>query len=227
MQTIQLLKILEKYPIFTEKDITKITNKNSAYARILLHRIQKKDYILRIERGKYTVHKDPLIFASHIVTPSYLSLWTALKFYSLTEQQPQIIWVISKRKHKNIKFNNINIKFITAKYLFGYKKMRYQDFDIFIAEKEKAILDSIIYKLPLEDISQATKEEINYKKLAEYTKTTKNKSLIKRIGYILEKKTGNPYGLKALDNNYIVLDYSLKKTGKKDSKWKIFVNKSL
>lgn len=115
--------------------------------------------------------------------------------------------------------------FFKTKHIFGYKKERYEDFDIFIAEREKAIIDALLFHLPLEDIAHAMEDkEINLKKLAEYSKKIGNISLMKRLGYILEKKKNNSYGLKALDNNYIPLDYSSKKKGKKDRKWKLIIN---
>ena len=227
MKTILLLKTLEKYPIFTESDIAKLENKSNAYARTILYRLQKKGYIQRIEKGKYSLHNDLMVPASYIITPSYISLWTAFRYYNLTQQQPQTISIISKKSHKDIIINNARIKFNITKHFFGYKKERYRDFDIFIAEKEKAIIDALLFKLPIEYIIEAITDEIDYKKLAEYAKKTKNKSLIKRLGYILKIKKGNSYGLKALDNNYILLDYFQKKTGKKDKEWKLIINNKL
>lgn len=226
MKTINLLKKLEYFPLFTENDVAKIINKGPKYVRTLLYRLNKKKLIQRIEKGKYTVHNDPLILASHIVIPSYLSLWTALRYYNMTQQQPTSFFVVSKIKRKNIKKRNII--FMSTKHLFGYKKERYSDFDIFIACPEKTIIDSLLFKIPLEDIYIALENtDINFDRLSEYAKKTKNKSLMKRLGYLLENKKNNSYGLKALDNNYILLDYLGKKKGKKNKKWKLIINSEL
>ena len=66
MKTIELLKILQEYPLFTENDVAKIVDKNAGYVKTLLHRLRKQKLIHRVERGKYTVHDDAFIFASHI-----------------------------------------------------------------------------------------------------------------------------------------------------------------
>ncbi len=225
MKTINLLKKLEKYPLFTENDIVKIINKSSKYVRTLLYRLNKDNLIKRIEKGKYTIYNDPIIFASYASIPSYLSLWTALRYYNMTQQQPYGIFVVSNAPKKSINFQDTQIIFKTTKHLFGYKKERYSDFDIFIADREKAIIDSMIFKLPLEDIIKALdNKELNFEKLSEYAKKTKNMSLIKRLGYILKNKRGSSYGLKPWDNNYIFLDYLGKKKGKKNAKWKLIVN---
>ncbi len=223
MKTIHLLKKLERFPLFTENDVAKTINKSPKYVRTLLYRLNKEKLIYRIEKGKYTVHDDPLIFASHVIIPSYLSLWTALRYYNMTQQQPTSFFVISPVKRKNIK--DLNIIFMSTKHMFGYKKERYSDFDIFMAEPEKAIIDSLLFKIPIEDINFALeKEDLDFKKLSNYAKKTENISLIKRLGYLLERKRNNSYRLKALDNNYVLLDYLGKDKGKKDKKWKLIIN---
>ncbi|MBI2672792.1 hypothetical protein HYX19_00885 [Candidatus Woesearchaeota archaeon] len=225
MKTIHLLKKLERLPLFTGNDVSKIINKSPEYVKTLLYRLNKQNFIKRIEKGKYTVYEDPMLFSSHIITPSYFSLWTAFRFYNMTQQQPFGIFVISAINKKKLKFQNTEIMFFKTKHMFGYKKERYADFDIFIAEKEKAVIDALLFKIPIQDIIYALEsEELNFEKLAEYAKKTNNSSLIKRLGYILQSKKEKNYGLKALDNNYIPLDYLNKKKGKKDSAWKLIIN---
>ncbi len=222
MNAILLLKQLDLYPIFTEKDVLKITKTTKKYARTLLSRLVKKKYIYRIERGKYSLYDDPLIFASHLAKPAYLSLWTALRYHNLTQQQPQNIFVMVKSAKRKITLPNATINFIVTKHFLGYKTERYRDFDIFMAEPEKAIIDSFLARLPIEYIIEAIELNKNPQKIARYAKKTKNSSLIKRVGYLLEKYKQNSYGLKPLDYNYIHLDYTYK-NGKKDKKWRLIL----
>ena len=227
MRTIHLLKRLQRLPLFTENDIAKLTHKNPAYVRTLLYRLHKEGHIRRIEKGKYTIHNDEMVFASYIVKPSYLSLWTAFRYYNMIQQQPFSLFVMTPISKRPIKLGNTEIIFSKTKHLFGYKKERYADFDIFMAEKEKAIIDALLFRIPLKDIFLAMNHKIDLEKLANYAKMTRNISLIKRLGYLLYKKTGNSYGLKALDNNLIVLDYNGKRKGKKENNWKIIINTEL
>ncbi|MBI4453464.1 hypothetical protein HY636_02365 [Candidatus Woesearchaeota archaeon] len=225
MRTISLLKKLEDLPLFTDNDVSKLVNKEADYVKTLLYRLRKQGLIKRIEKGKYTTHDDPMIFSTHLMYPSYLSLWTALRYFNMTQQQPMDLFVMTPIKRKDINYQNKRIRFIKTKQMFGYRKERYFDFDVFIAEKEKAIIDSMLYKIPLVDIIYALDaEEINFEKLVEYAKKTKNISLIKRVGYILETKTGKSFGLIAKDNNFIKLDYHSTNNGKKNNKWKLIVN---
>jgi predicted transcriptional regulator of viral defense system len=222
MNTILLLKQLDLYPIFTEKEVLKITKTTKKYARTLLSRLLKKGYIYRIERGKYSLYDDPLIFASHLAKPAYLSLWTALRYHNLTQQQPQNIFVMVKSAKRKITLPNAIINFIVTKQFWGYKTERYRDFDIFMAEPEKVIIDCLLARLPIEYVSEAIELHQNSQKLAEYATKTKNSSLIKRLGYLLEKYKQNSYGLKPVDYNYIPLNYT-KRKGKKDKRWRLIL----
>lgn len=228
MKTIELLKILQTYPLFTENDLSKILNKNSAYIKNLLYRIRKRNLIYQIERGKYTLYDDPILFASYIYIPSYISLWTAFRYYNLTEQLPRTIFIMVPRSRKSLKFQNTLIKFIKTKYLFGFKKERYNNFDIFMAEPEKAVIDSLLSKkTPLDEVIKVIKtKKLNIKKLIRYAMNVKNKALSKRLGFILDENNISCNELKRfIDNNYIQLDPMLANTGKKNRKWRIIDNR--
>jgi len=127
-----------------------------------------------------------------------------------------------KAPKKKITLPNTSINFIVTKHFWGYKTERYRDFDIFIAEPEKAIIDCLLARLPIEYVAEAIELHQNPQKLANYARKTKNNSLIKRLGYLLEKYKQNSYGLKALDYNYVQLDYT-KRKGKKDKIWRVIV----
>ena len=111
IKRIHLIKELEKYPLFTLKDLKEIINKGNEYSKLVLHRLKKDNLIFKIERNKYTIHNDPLIFLSSIVWPSYISCWTALRYYNLTEQLPQVFFVVTTRSRMNrhINYNNVKI----------------------------------------------------------------------------------------------------------------------
>ena len=228
MKTIELLKILQDYPLFTENDLAKILDKSPEYIKTLLYRLRKQRLIYRIERGKYSIYEDILVFASYIYMPSYISLWTALRYYNLTEQLPRTIFVMIPKSRKSLKFKNTSIEFIKTKYFFGFRKERYSNFDIFMAEPEKALIDSLLSKkVPFDVIIKAIKtKQVNIKKLTNYAIEIKNKTLIKRLGFFLEENNLECEKLKKfIDNNYIILDFALRRKGKKNKKWRIIDNR--
>ena len=227
---IQLLKKLEEYPLFTINEFVRITGKSPEYARTMLHRLKKEKLIYTVEKGKYSVHDDPLVFSSHIIIPSYISFWSGLRFHNLTEQLPKDIMIASAKPKHEINFQGTKIIFFKTKQLWGCKKERYAGFDIFVAEKEKCIIDCFLLKnTPFDEIAKAVaRKEFDEKKLAEYAIRAKNITLMKRLGYIMEY-----FGLyaetltKYLDNNFIPLDWNAPKKGEKNKKWKITANRRL
>src|SRR3989344_3070176 len=128
MKKIVLIRTLEKYPLLTFNEFVRFTGKGVKYCRTHLYRLKKEKLIFEIERGKYTVYENPLLFASLIAAPSYISFWTALRFYNLTDQLPLHIMIASKKSRKEINFFNTKIKFYKLRYFWGYKKTRYEKF---------------------------------------------------------------------------------------------------
>jgi|SRR3989344_2947922 len=227
MKKIALIRTLEKYPLFTFNEFVRITGKGVNYCRTHIYRLKKEKLIFEIERGKYTAHENPLLFASLIAVPSYISFWTALRFYNLTDQLPLPIMIASRTSRKELSFFGTTIKFYKLRYFWGYKKTRYEQFDIFIAEPEKCILDSLLMQsVPLNEIAKALdSQEINLEKLKEFAIKTNNKSLIKRLGFLLESNGINADALlKHIDYNYIPLAIHHKKQGEKNRKWRILNN---
>lgn len=230
MKKIEIIRKLEKYPLFTFNEFVRLTNKNQAYARTYLHRLKKEGLIFQIERGKYTVFDDPMLFSSYIIVPSYISFWTAIRFYNLTEQLPRDVMIASPKPRKNIEFLGTKIRFFKTKHVWGYRKQRYLEFDIFVADKEKSIIDSLLLKnIPFDEIAKAIRtKELDKKLLVEYAIKAGNKSLIKRLGYVMGVCGMNADKLtKQLDNNYVLLDWNGRKNGEKNKKWKIIANRRL
>lgn len=145
-----LISALKRYPVFTVRDIANVLDTSRGYAYVVAYRLKKAGAIHEIEKGKYTLEEDPFVIASWIVWPSYISGWTALNYHKLTEQLPFTIHVITtrKRKTKSISYGNARIYFTKIKKsaFFGFQRIAYRDREIFVAEKEKAIVDGIISK---------------------------------------------------------------------------------
>lgn len=230
MKTIELLEELRKRPLFTVNDIARLLRKNEAYVKVAAYRLKKRGLIRSVERGKYTVHDDPVLFASYIATPSYISFWTALRMHNMTEQMPSDVMIAVRKSKNEIAFSGRRITFTKTGHFWGYSKMRYMGFDIFVAEKEKAIIDCLLAKnTPFDEAAKAILDgEYDAEKLIGYARKTGNSSLAKRIGYLLEKCRADASGLLDLaDSNYVPLDWSAGTKGYRDARWKILVNKRL
>ena len=229
-----LIKVLDSYIILNVNTLKRLISKNSSYTRLVLHRLKKMGIITQIERNSYTTKKDPFLIASHITWPSYISLWSALNYHHLTEQLPKVISIVSTkpRKVRRINVLNVEISFIRIKpeNFFGFKKENYNGANIFVAEKEKALIDAaLLRKISFSEISEMVKSNVNdldLKLLVSYLLRIKNNSLIKRFGFLLDSLGFDFYKeLKGfIDAKYVLLDYSLQANEERNKKWRVINN---
>lgn len=186
---LELLEELKKYPVFNIKILSDIIDKNKNYCWLVLYRLKKTKRVFELERDKYTLHNDPLLIASHMVWPCYISSWSAIRYYNLTEQLPNYIQVIITRpkKKRQVKLSNATMEFIRIKKenFFGFGKVRYYDFVIFMAEKEKALADALYLNHlsfdTFDEILQNHRREINLRKLKKYLKKMKLYRIIEKM----------------------------------------------
>jgi len=237
MKQEEIVKNLEKYPVFDLKIVREIIEKDSDYAKLVVHRLKKNKLISEIEKGRYSTNREPIVIASNIIWPSYISCWSALRYHNITEQLPQIISVMTtrKRKKKEVSLYGTKIVFtrIKPKYLFGYERKRYQNFNIFIANKEKALIDSALLKKisfsEICDIMRVNIKSVDIDLLVKYLLRIKNKTLIKRFGFLIDKLGIDKYDRfkEIIDFKYVPLDYAIPADGKRNKKWRVIDNVGL
>jgi len=217
-------------------------NINKTYDTI--QRLKNKEVIIEVEKGKYLVVgfdkkrmlSNPFYIATHIVVPSYISYWSVLNYYGFTEQVPRFIFVATTKQKKQMHFEKFIFKYVQIKRnkLYGYKKEFIDEFPTFIAEPEKAIIDSIDqlnYAGGIKEISKIVKnalDSIDKKILVEYACKFPNKSMVSRLGYLFDI---NGVELKKLDRfkskSFVLLNPKKKKSSSWNKKWNINVNEEL
>ncbi len=231
-KTRDILAYLKKQPVFTPKVVEDYIQKSRKYTNLFLHRLHEQNLIYSIEKGKYTLYNDPFLIASRIIWPSYISCWSALNYHKITEQVPQTITVLTTRSRQGIIFQGVEIHFVKIKApsFFGYEKYIYRDFEIFVANIEKAIIDAaLLHQISFAEVMEMVRrnrKEIDIPKLLKYIIAIGNKSLIKRFGYCFDL-LGNDYYYdlkKYVDSTFVPLDYAKKKQGKKNTKWRLIIN---
>ena len=227
MKGIELLDKIRAKPVFRIQDIERIAYCNQNYAKQILNRLKKRKLIKQITKNRYTTKDNIFIIASNITFPSYISFWSAASFLGYTEQIVNTIQVATTRKAKPINFEGYKIKFIPLKnYFFGYKKISANEGDIFIAEDEKLVIDCLLRQKELGNMDEieniVENAKISKEKIIEYLKKINKQSLIKRAGFLLEKKKSmNIHKEFNLDNNYILLNPASKKWKCINTKWKL------
>lgn len=147
--TTDIIKTLEEKNIslFTLADFGRLfglENRQTLYKKI--QRLEKAGVIQKLIKGKYYYCFNPgPVFrtANFLYSPSYISLESALSFYSIITGFPYQITSITTRKSKLVTADNREFQYsrITDKLFWGYEAKE----NFLIAEKEKALLDYIYF----------------------------------------------------------------------------------
>lgn len=177
--------------VFSTNDFAKISGKTLVYTNLSLHRLALQGKVSRIEKGKYFLKETSLNeIASNIVRPSYLTALSAFYYYNIITQIPNVAYVASTRYHKSLQVEGSFIKFVKVKRdkFFGFARVG----NIFIAEPEKAVVDSLLMRKPqfvfaAEALENGLRKKIiNLKKLKDYSKRMRSKILSNRMKKLLE-----------------------------------------
>lgn len=205
----------------------------------LLARLKAEGLVAEVEKGKFLllgleperVLSHPLFIASHLVTPAYVSFWSALHFYGFTEQVPLTTFVATTKKKRPVTFRGLRFRFVTLKpqKFFGYRREMVDDLPVLIADETKAIVDSLHQPRCAGGIAgvarslRAALEVVDVSTLVEYANRMGDKSLGSRLGYLLEA-LGHPVEGLIASAGPVKLDPGRPRTGPYDGRWRVWVN---
>lgn len=215
--------------IFKTKDLILLLGINRTKAYNIIKALKKKRAIEVIKAGLYAIRgTNEFVIGSHLNWPSYLSFWSALSYYGFTDQLPKTIFYAAARYKK--RRNNYRYVTISRKRFFGYIKIG----NIIIAEKEKAIVDSLLfpkYSGGIRELISCIRTAINEldkSKLVDYAVKIESRAVLRRLGFILEligcKEKILKRIIKKIGRGYELLDPSLKKRNNLNKKWLLDVN---
>lgn len=238
----QLLQTIKQNQlnIFGVQEIQRLTQWKKNRIHNTLHTLQQKKLITRIKRNQYTltetINEKKYTIATELIKPSYISLWTALSYYGFTEQQIQTIQIISTEQNKNININSLHIQNTTyqTQKFYGYQKIE----DFIIATPEKTLIDSLYQPHKCGGLQEYIKnlqnawKQIDQQKLFKYLIKFHNKSLISRIGYLIDQlQLEKNNTIKKLQTHKsqtpIKLNNNQPKQGKYNQKWNIIINHTI
>jgi predicted transcriptional regulator of viral defense system len=226
MKTIELIDKLRSKTVFNLSDIERITNASRNYSKLIIARLLKRKLIKKISFNRYTTKTNQFVIASNLIYPSYISFWSASHYKKYTEQMPKTIQLACTIRKRPIKYDGYTIEFISLKDFFGYKKEATSEGEVFIAEDEKLLLDSLLNWKKMGNFDEIIQifinSEISKEKMVFYLKRTGNQSLIKRVGFLLEKYKSLDISQNfKLDRNYIILNPFSNKIKEISKKWRV------
>ncbi len=165
---------------FGYEDIAKVLGISLASARVEAHRFVKYGILLRIKRNLYILRsvwqglsqEERFAIANIIQVPSYVSFMSALEYYGITTQVLRdFIESVSQKRTKEVSIDGFVFIYtkIKSELYFGFVRKG----DFFIAEPEKAFLDSLYMALLGRyrfDISSIDFDKFDIKKLRGFSR---------------------------------------------------------
>ncbi|MCW6168448.1 MAG: hypothetical protein LVQ96_00565 [Thermoplasmatales archaeon] len=189
LDTLEELQLHGK-TVFTINDASMLMKKPKKYVSKLLSSNRK---VKRIERGLYFISSasgDNIYeIASQIVFPSYISLFAAFQYYSVTDQIIRKYSVISIKRHREINLGENIIEFRTLgkERFFGFNKVQ----NVYIASIEKAIIDSLYLNIPtfsyVKEAFELSRQnsKLNLKRLKEYADRMNSGNVNRKLPLLL------------------------------------------
>lgn len=177
-------------------------------ARVFLAQWAKNGWIYRIQRGVYLPVEltaesldqtfiDPWIIAEGLYSPCYIGGWSAAEYWDFTEQIFERTIVFTTR-HINGKIQNIkNISFLISKLtsdkMFGLQTIWKEQIKVQISDPHKTVIDVLNnpdngggIRLIIDMFKKyLTSSNVNLETLIEYANKMKNRTIFKRLGFLL------------------------------------------
>ena len=106
-----------------------------------------------------------LYVANRSYEPSYVSLETALSIYSIIPEVAAGVTSVTTRPTRTFKnkYGSFFYRTCQKEAFTGYRLMRYEGFRVYIADKEKSLVDFLYYKLRSTNSLDFDEERLNKK----------------------------------------------------------------
>jgi len=240
----------ERTAIFSIEDASRLVGPG---AKKVVHRLATKKWVLPLKRGLYAmvpldvgvkgsdafvVHN--FVVASMLAEPYYIGYWSALNHHGLTDQIPRTTFIATTETKHPVRALDAEYYFVklTHSKFFGWQDVTIEDRKVRISDPEKTVADCLDHPEHCGGIEQVARaiyfshEEINVSRVVEYAHRMGNRTILKRLGYVLDATgllNSYKYLFKAfeLSAGFPKLDPLSPKIGKYNSRWKLLVNYEL
>ncbi len=250
----RLLESLNRFSknLFTAKEASKIINLPLNDTRLFLAYCARRGWLARVKRGLYvcvplgTVNpqeykENPLLVANRIFAPCYIGGWSAAGYWDLTEQIFNSVCVFTyktfRKKNLSVQGTEFVLKYLNKKKSKHTKGVWIENVKIQISNPSQTlvdILDDPSIGGGIRHVADIVENYFNAELIEEalllsYIEEHGNKTVYKRLGFILEalKITSNDVIEKCKKNissGYSVLDPSINNKGSYNRRWNLRAN---
>lgn len=237
---------------FSIKEASKVLGISESDTRICLAYFVRKGWLSRVKRGLYitvplgTVNpreykENPWVVANRVFSPCYIGGWSAAEHWEFTDQifNSIVVFTLRRLRNKNIQIQGTNyvLKFVDKKYFGKTKAVWINNTKIQISDPIQTIVD--ILDGPsigggirnIADIVRAyfESEYRNDEIIVGYIEVKNNKTIYKRLGYLIEACGIDAPNLKVVcekrvSTGFTLLDPTVEPKGHFSSKWNLRIN---
>jgi len=238
--------------LFSIKDASKIIGLPVNDTRLYLGYLARRGWLSRVKPGLYVTvplgtvnpqeyRENPWIVANRIFAPCNIGGWSAAEHWEFTDQIFNSIFVFTARmfRKKNVIIQGTEyiLKLVRAKKISHTKSIWIENVKVQISDPSQTIVD--ILNDPavgggIRYVSDIVRNYFNSEyrsdvELLNYIKENTNRTVYKRLGYILEISDINVPDIikechKNISSGYSVLDPVIKTKGSFNRRWNLRVN---
>jgi predicted transcriptional regulator of viral defense system len=178
---------------------------DAAYTAKMLSQLARKRWLQRLERSVYMIipleagpertwSENALVIVPHLVQPAAVAYWSALHYWSLTEQVPQTVFVQCTRRKRDVEILGQRFHFVTIKpaRFFGVLQRSIDGKSISVTDREKTLLDTAS-RLDLSGGSRQLaaalrtgQAALDWDRFDHYLARWDEGAAVKRLGYLIE-----------------------------------------
>jgi len=196
----------ERKTIVRASDVQYVLDCTLDYAYFLLHNLERKQWLERIDTGLYQFvpaaygypEKVPpvnaFIVGGAFVEPYYFSFYTANGHYGFTTQMPFTFFVATIKKKADVEWQGNTFKFVTLskRKFFGYRRVKVFDAEVNMADPEKSLVDSFDKPRYAGGVAQLVRivwrglPRVDQVKLVDYAVRMQSYALVQRLGFVVD-----------------------------------------
>lgn len=177
---------------------------------MLLARLARQGWLSRVRRGLYipipleaqssdVIIEDPWLIATELYSPCYIGGWSAAEHWSLTEQIFRSVVVITTKQVRDrapvIRHIPFVIRTVPKSSMFGIKQVWHGSRKIQVSDPTRTIVDLLdapklgggISSVNEILITYLRSKEFTAKRLLEYVDQLSNRTVYKRLGFLLQR----------------------------------------